>query len=295
MQEYTNRYNLPEELYNALTKNRYIADDENGDMTTDYSISALVAPTRQTILKRRYPDCAARDCIENVWLLFGNMMHALLEEHGSDESITEKRFYKKILDKTISGQIDHYKNGIVTDYKTTSTYKYVKRSFDDWSAQLNSYAELCEEYGHKVDAIRIIAVFKDWKKRDLKTVKNYPPAEIVIIPLLKWSKDARERYMYNRVKALVDAESLADDQLPLCTEEEIWSRFTAFNVLKVGNKVGRNFETREEATRYLVGKNIADYVITRRTSPPLRCLEYCSASTKCSQLAAWKKENDYTE
>ena len=203
--------------------------------------------------------------------------------------------YKKLLGKTISGAVDHYKHGVITDYKTTSTYKYVKQSFDDWSAQLNSYAELCEEAGHKVDAIRIIAVFKDWKKRELKTVKNYPPAEIVIIPLLKWSKDARERYMLARVRALVNAEKMPDDQLPLCSEEEIWSRFTDFNVLKKGNKVGRNFKTKEEALAYLDGKDVNDYVITRRTSPPLRCLEYCSCSTKCSQFAQWKLDNDYQE
>lgn len=294
MQEYTNNHNLPEELYLALTKNRYIADDESGQKT-DYSVSSLISPTRQTILKRRHPGASTPDAIENVWLLFGNMMHMLLEEHGSEGAITERRFYMYILGKTISGAIDHYKDRKVTDYKSCKAYKICKESYEDWSAQLNCYAELYEAAGLPVDSIRIIAVIKDWNKNDVKRIKNYPKAPVVIIDLLKWSHEARERYMFSRVRALINAEKQDDDNLPLCTDEDTWSRFMEFNVLKVGNKVGRNFKTKEEVLAYMEGKEQKDYVTTRRMSPPTRCIDWCSCASKCNQFDKWKKENNYGE
>ena len=289
----TNNYGLPPELYDALTKNRYVKDAADSDLTTDFSVSALIAPTRQTILKQRYPGIAEQDAMDFIWLLFGNMMHLLLEEHSSEGSITERRLYKTILGKVISGAIDHYKDRIISDYKSCKAYKIIKQSFDDWQNQLNLYADLYEEAGLPVDSLRIIAIIKDWNKNEIKRIKGYPTTPIVIIPLLKWSKEARERYMLSRVRALVNAEKLADDDLPFCTEEEIWSRFMEFNVLKVGNKVGRNFKTKEEALVYLEGKDVKDYVIKRRMSPPRRCLEYCSASTCCNQFKKWKEENNY--
>ena len=149
--EITNKHNLPIEVYNALCKNRYSADEsEDGQepaRITDYSVSTLIAPIQQTTLRRRYTRCNSEDAIDRVWTLFGHIAHQLLEEHGSDQSITEKRFYMSILGKTISGQIDHYKDRKITDYKTTSAYKIIKQSYSDWQKQQNCYATLCEENG----------------------------------------------------------------------------------------------------------------------------------------------------
>jgi hypothetical protein len=124
--ELTNKHQLPEEIVRALTKNRYHADDESQGQITDFSISSLIAPTQQTSLKRRYPEGQEEDVIDRFYVLYGHLAHALLEEHGSDDSITEKRFYKVVKGKTISGQIDHYKDRKITDYKTVGAYK-IKR------------------------------------------------------------------------------------------------------------------------------------------------------------------------
>ena len=112
---YTNKHNLPIEIFNALTKQRYSGGD-----STDYSVTTLKQPPRITQLTRRYKDQLEEDAIENMWSLFGNLAHSLLEEHGSDDSLTEERLYATILDRIISGQVDHYSNECVTDYKVTS-------------------------------------------------------------------------------------------------------------------------------------------------------------------------------
>jgi hypothetical protein len=290
--EYTNKHALPEEIISALTKNRYVGDDEEQDLRTDFSVSQLVSPTQQTILRKRYPDCENPDVIDRVWVLFGHIAHALLEEHGSDDSITEKRFYKNVFGKTISGQVDHYKARRVTDYKTTGAYKIKKGDFDDWQMQLNLYSLLCEEAGYPVDSIRIIAILRDWSKAEFaKDPQNYPKAPIVELYLVKWSKEVRERVLNNRVRLLLANEDAPDDKLPECSKKERWMSFRGWYALAEGNSVGRWFKTEEEAINF--GANHKRSVeISKRYTPPTRCFEYCNVNSKCHQFKKYQERQN---
>jgi hypothetical protein len=296
MAEITNRHNLPIEVYNALTKNRYSADD-GGERKTDFSVSTLIAPIQQTILRKRYPDCNSEDCIDRVWTLFGHIAHSLLEEHGSDDSITERRFYMEVLGKTISGQVDHYKDRRITDYKTTGTYKIQAKSYEDWQKQLNCYATMCEENGYPVDSIKVIAILRDWKEPD-DYKPDYPNAPIVEIPLLKWSAGARMRYITERVQMLINNEALPDECLMRCTDAERWKRFRDWAIFKVNaegkpgikaSKVFKEESMGEEATEYRRTKG-AGYELFKRMSQPRKCLKYCNVSQKCSQHQQYLKE-----
>jgi len=120
----TNKHNLPQEVYDALCKNRYSGDSTGA---SGYSATTIIAPIQQTILKRRYPDCNDEDAIDRVWSLFGHMAHALLEEHGSFDT-SEIRYFATVLHESISGQLDMFKDNIITDYKTTSAWKIGKNN-----------------------------------------------------------------------------------------------------------------------------------------------------------------------
>lgn len=290
--EITNRHNLPIEVYNALCKNRYNPDDESSGVKTDFSVSAIVAPTQQTILRKRYPDCNTEDCIDRVWSLFGHIAHALLEEHGSDGSITEKRFYATIHEKIISGQIDHYKDRRITDYKTTGVYKIKKGDFDEWQKQLNLYALLCEDAGYPVDTIRIIAIIRDWSEASTYEL-NYPQAPIVVLPLVKWSKEARRKYLNERVSLLLANERAKDEDLMPCTHKERWRDFAGYAVVKQGNtkasKVFKAITDLNKANAYAEEKG-KGYSVETRYTLPRRCINFCNVSSKCHQFKKWKEE-----
>jgi hypothetical protein len=278
----TNIHKLPPEVYACLTKERYSGDDE--DKVTDYSATSLVAPTQQVILKKRYPGQGAGDAIDRVWVLFGHIAHALLEEHGSEDSITEKRFYRTILGRVISGQSDHYKDRKITDYKSTSVYKLKKKDFDDWTKQLNIYAFLHECDGYPVDTLRVVAICKDWRLSEAYE-KDYPTAPIVIIPILKWSLAARTRYITERVQALIAAESKPDALLPECTPKEKWQQTTDWAIIRPGRKTAvRRFPTKDEAVEYLAAHQQEGDEVRRRFSPARRCLNYCSVKEVCCQF-----------
>lgn len=285
MQKITNKHGLPEEVFSALTKNRYAADDDDSTLKTDYSVSAIISPIQQTILKRRYPACNETDAIDRVWSLFGHIAHSLLEEHGSDDSITEKRFYATVSGKIISGQVDHYKDRKITDYKTTSAYKVTKKSYDDWSKQLNLYSLLCEINGMPVDSIRIVAIIRDWSGNTSNP--DYPSAPIAIIPLVKWSRAAREEYLAERIALLIENESLPDDQLTKCTDEERWMNLKDYAVMKEGaGKATKVFACAEDAEKDALARG-DKYKVVRRMSEPRRCISYCEASSVCLQHQQW--------
>ena len=179
--QYTNKHNLPKELCDALTKNRY-SGNKDAELANHISVTSLIAPIQQTILKRRYPNCNTIDVIDNLWSMFGSIAHTLLEEHGSDEALVEERFYTTIDGITISGGMDHIKNEQITDYKVTSVWKVKKESYTEWEQQLNCYAWLLKKNGQEVKSIRIIVIMRDWTE-PAAYEKDYPEAPIKIIPI----------------------------------------------------------------------------------------------------------------
>jgi hypothetical protein len=281
----TNRHNLPEEVVRALSKNRYSGDAEDSSVQTDYSATTLLAPTQQTILKRRYPACNEEDVIDRFFSLFGQIAHTLMEEHGSDDALTEKRFYTQVLGKVISGAIDNYKDQIISDYKSTSVYKIQKKSYEDWERQLNIYAFLCRNQTPMltVRSLRIIAIIRDWQasKADIPA---YPSAPIVEIPLTLWTIEEQTAYVEDRVLRLNASVDLPDHLLPSCTNEERWMGDSKWAVMKKdGKRAVRLFDTQGEAEAYVMTECLAIYTVVERPGIPRRCMQYCAASKMCVQ------------
>ena len=183
--KYTNKAGLPVEVFNVLSKDRYVKGEG-----TDYSVTTLKSPPRIVQLERRHWYELECDVLDNLWSMFGSMAHNMLEEHGSDDSHTEERFYLNILDRVISGQVDHYKDGVITDYKVTSAWTLVYGSrIKEWEEQLNMYAHLCRENDKPVRKIRIVAILRDWDKNKAKQDKSYPQSPIEIIPITLWEPE----------------------------------------------------------------------------------------------------------
>ena len=250
---------------------------------------------QQTILRRRYPNCEIPDVIDRVWTLFGHIAHSLLEEHGSEGSITEKRFYLNVLGQNVSGQIDHLKDRKITDYKTTGAYKIQKGEFNEWSMQLNLYSFLCEENGWPVDSIRIIAIIRDWSNADYaKNPQSYPKAPIVVLPLVKWSKEVRRKHIEQRVSLLLANEHAKDDRLPPCTAKERWMNFRDWAVFKDDNtkatKVFKDINQEREAIEFAQSKG-PNYEVKKRYSPPTRCIGFCNVNSVCHQFKKYLEEN----
>lgn len=287
----TNKHNLPEEIYRALCSDRYSGDV--GGKKTDYSATSLVAPVQQTILKKRYPDANSEDAVDRIWSMFGSIAHSLLEEHGSDGSFIEQRLYSKVLGKTISGQVDHYKDGIVTDYKTTTSYKVVKKDYTDWERQLNIYAWLFKQHNFKVRSLRIIAIIRDWKESETYK-KEYPQIPVEIIPITLWDDSRLKSFVMDRVATLKICEEYSDSQLPKCTSDDMWEAPTVWAVMKEGRKsavkLHSSLESALEHSSVMSDETGNSYYVANRRGERRRCAKYCSVSSVCSQYKKYLEE-----
>lgn len=295
----TNKMNLPEPIYNAL-KSDYQPKPHQ------YSVTTILNSIRQVILKRRYNDEIEQDCSELIWALFGTSFHAILENSKENDNQFKEEYLKQDLEVIcdelkgyfLSGKADlvDIATKTIIDYKTTSSFKVVKKDFEDYRLQLLIYAWLFRKLGFEIDKGEIIALLRDWQKSKAKFDKDYPQFQVQKIQFKFSDKDFKEieEFIKNRFLELKKYENVPDEELPLCTEKERWSTGWQYKVFKKGNKVATKVHsTLEEAQKHLDNLE-KDYpgVYEIRTFEPnyKKCEEYCSCCKFCDY---WR--NNYGE
>jgi len=154
----------------------------------------------------------------------------------------------------------------------------------DWHNQLNCYAFLVE-YAKKVKVkkLQIIAIVRDWSRREAVTKEGYPQAPIVTIDIPLWSMQERTDYVLSRIKLHGEAlfEMETDGEMPDCTDEEMWAKPESFAVKKDGGVRAKSVhKTRDEAEIAMPSKG---HSIEHRLGARTRCESFCQVSGFCKQ------------
>jgi len=188
----------------------------------------------------------------------------------------------------ISGAVDWYDkdNLVIEDYKVVTTWKFTNGDWEDYIKQLNMYKYLFAENGRACKTLRINAIFKDWKAREMGK-DNYPDYPVKQIEIEVWDSLDTLQYILDRVKLhskarrITTAEQLAE-QYP-CTDKERWAK-KEFAVIKKGaSRASKVCPTKNEAMEYFSGlTNAIEYEIQDRSSYR-RCEEYCDVAQFCKQ------------
>lgn len=287
--KYTNRYGLPPPFVQAVLRDPYSKGK------ADFSATELIdSPRRQALLKE-HDDEIVTDVSDRLFSVLGRGVHAILEEYGRRaglEDYTEQRFYAKVDGFILSGGMDLWMPGnegtFITDYKVTSAKS--AKAKPEWECQLNIYAWLFEQNrGYQPTGLRICAILRDWSK--MKMRGDYPPAPLITIQIPLWSPSEQLAYIRDRITihASARASQAFGEELPPCTDEEVWRRDVSWAVKKIGGKrASAVYDSIVEAKLALAEKG-PGYEIEHRPGEPLRCKEYCEASAFCTQ---WKTERD---
>jgi hypothetical protein len=220
-------------------------------------------------------------------------MHAILEHGKSDDSIVEERLHTSVDGWNISGAIDLQEpnpSGMsIKDYKTTGAWAVMHEKID-WEQQLNIYAYLVEKVKCiPVTDLAIVAIIRDWSRRDAQTKENYPEAPIKVIPITLWSLQEREDFIRERIQLHSNAylsTEMDDDHMP-CTPSEMWEKETVYAIRKIGGARAKSLhKTQEEAESKLseLGKG---YELEIRKGERTRCKEYCQVSKFCKQYQTY--------
>lgn len=278
----TNKLNLPDMLVRTVEKDYQYRDKR-------YSITSLLDPDRVLMLKRRHNDEIEQDVSECIWMLFGTVTHYALEtgiECREGEYVEEHLEYTFPSGYTLSGIIDHVED-YIDDYKTTSVWTVIYGSNNEhWKKQLQMGAYLhYKEHGKWIGKGRIIAILKDFNKRDSLTKDNYPKLPVQVINFDLGTPEEVEDWIVKRFKRIEYLEKLSDLDLPLCNMEERFNTGNKYAVKKkVWKKAFRVFDSLDEARELLIEleqKYPGEYEIEERIGEDKKCKDYCSCCQFC--------------
>jgi hypothetical protein len=173
----------------------------------------------------------------------------------------------------------------VKDYKTTTIWAVMNEKVE-WEVQLNIYAGLVEDVKKiPVTSVGIVAIIRDWNRRESTTREGYPEAPIKELPIRLWSKEERDAFISNRI-ALHSACEFAietDGGLPDCTPEEMWEKPTTYAIKKIGNKRAFKVYATEKDALDAIEDMESNYEIEVRKGERTRCENFCPVSAYCQQ------------
>jgi len=234
-----------------------------------------------------------------VWSIFGTAIHGVLEHGKDDHHIVEERLHTNVDGWAISGAIDLQivnEDGTITvnDYKTVGAWSVMNEKID-WELQLNIYAWLVRKVKNTdVTDLAIVAIIRDWSRRDAAIKQGYPDAPVKVIPVQLWSYERQQEFIQQRIEihsnALFDLDT--GDELPHCTPDEMWEKQTTYAVKKIGGVKARNVcDTNEEALAK-VAEYGKEYEIEVRPGERTRCANFCSVSRYCNQYQDYLKTKE---
>ena len=268
----TNKHNLPTPLYNAIVHDEYSMGD------ADISVTGLIQPPRIRQLKKRYSGVIVEDVTERIWMFFGSMIHNVLEHTDTPDALKEHHMNIDVNGWKISGTVDLFEDGVLSDYKVTSVWSAIYGVKPEWEKQLNLYAVML---GYTVKELQIVAILRDWTKS--KVGGNYPVSQVAVLPVKKMEDSQVLTWVHGMVDVHRDAESLSDEDLPLCTRDQKWQKDDTWAVIKKGNKrAKRVLDSEELAEKYIEAGKLENHIIEHRVGKPTRCEGYCSVNKWCS-------------
>lgn len=327
--KYSNLTNLSLSMAVFLATDEY---DHNNDPKS-ISVTTLLKPIKQIILTSRLaPGSLIVDVTSMIKSRIGTAIHsaaekAWLNNHKSamkslgysdyvidqvkinptDEEIerfeenqleyipvyVEQRTEKQFEDFTITGQYDFIFAGTLEDIKSTSVYTYMNKSKDlDYRLQGSIYRWLNPD---KIisDYMDIQYIFTDWSASGKFQNKNYPPAQQLPYRISLMSLQETEAFIKNKLNTLKQYWDMPEEDLPMCTDAELWKSPTVYKYYKDPEKISgrstKNFTNLSEAQiRLNDDGNVGMIIPVEGTA---KACQYCPAFTICKQKDLYYSNN----
>ena len=316
--EYTNKNNISLPLAVFLMHDNYDYDDRSEVI----SATGLLRSIRQIVLTQQNKNLAKtvdvsdlvasrmgqaiHDGCERAWSNRNNVLEALkllgaadsvvdnirvnpeapeeLEDHHLPVYV-EQRAEKQVMNMVISGKYDLVLNGIVNDYKSTSVWTYIYDSNKDNYIKQGSIYKWLSPDKITSDIININYIFTDWSASKARAdAKKYPQQRVLTKEYPLWSIEETDQWIKQKIELYQRLADASQDELPECTNEELWASETKYKYYKNPNKVDRstkNFSTMDEA---LVQKSVdGDVGIIKTVPGEVKACHYCPVIGICTQ------------
>jgi len=285
----TNKFGIPETFVNVLKRPTYTKGGAH------LSVTQLINSPKIVALTQKFDDELEQDVSDMVWSIFGSAIHGILEHGKDDNHLVEERLHTTLDGWKISGAVDLQivgENGIsIRDYKTTSAWAVMNEKIE-WEQQLNIYAWLVGTVkDFHVTDLGIVAIIRDWSRREASRNPDYPQAPVKEIPIKLWSRQDQEDFIKDRISKHSACEFALEtgEDLPPCTPDEMWEKPTVWAIKKVGAARAKSLHDDEEGAHKSLEALGKGYEIEVRPGSRTRCESFCPVNTYCQQ---WR---DYQE
>ena len=275
----TNKLRLPNAIVRAVSNDSYTKRD------ADYSVTEILGPAHMVRLRNKYSDEIVEDASDRIWSLLGQSVHSIIERSADpDDTLTEVTLVTEFEGTKLKGTFDHVtiSTAELCDFKVTTVWKLVGGKLpEEWVQQTNIYRwMLHREKNVAVNSIAIIAILRDWSKRDAARNQDYPQAQVVRLEIPVWPLEVTEAFVRSRL----DMHQMQEP--PGCSDEEIWAKPSKWAVMQRGRKTAvRLLDSREEAEAYIRAQGISGATVEYRPGVATRCESYCPVSQWCEQWA----------
>lgn len=273
----TNKMRLPEPIVAAVANDSYTKGDAN------ISVTELLNPPQIVKLARQHADELEEDASDRIWSLLGQAVHSIIERASDQhDTLSEATIYSDYLGWKLKGSVDHVtiSRGELNDYKVTTVWKIAGGKLpEEWVAQTNIYGRMLEkEKGLQLSGIAVIAILRDWSKREaLRSAGgDYPQAQVVRLEIPLWSADRTDAFIEERIRLHQAAEPLP------CSDHDIWAKPDKWALMKKGAKKATKLYT---SLADAEADCTSAFFIEHRPGEAVRCESYCPVSQFCSQWA----------
>lgn len=301
-----NHSGVPDLIFKAMARDAY------QNQGSHYSATGLIRPPRVKQLSDRHADQIETDVSKIMLAFTGSAIHNYIEwrirSNPDADYKLEWRLFDKLLGRKVSGQPDIMRidspegPNKIWDIKTTSAWSvfYGRKEKnnpygikEDWIKQINIYAFLVwQDMAKVIEEGAVLAWYRDWDKTKVgEGGGTYPSIWAEELPIPMWSTKEQEDYVMDRLSMHIAAETVLDDELLHCTDEEMWAKATKYAVKVPNGKRALRVFDEVELAEALVKERASDKAfIEVRPGTHIRCEDYCDGKYFCNQFKEYKLE-----
>ncbi|MGV8863232.1 MAG: hypothetical protein ACOH2T_18960 [Pseudomonas sp.] len=299
----------------------WLASDEYqyDDRPNYISVTTLIRGLKKTILGARVPEeLRIPDISDRIATSIGHVLHrgveyswklhyrSSMEKLGYPKGVidsirinpeteepdtisvyTEFRTEREFKGWIISGQVDLIIEGRLTDAKSTKVWSFINQpSVEEWKLQGSIYRWLNpEKITH--DQLAIQYLLLDWNRGAASRDPSYPPHAVPLRSYALMGLQETEQWVATKLSLLKQYWDSPEEQLPECSEEDLWRTQPVYKYYANPEKMGRstkNFDgpmAELEAKNHLASKGHIGVVL--QVPGEVKACNFCTAFPICKQ------------
>ena len=262
------------------------SEESRGSIKSDFTVTELLLPPRIYVLMQQHRSQIVESAESWFNMLMGSAIHEyiarLLQRYPQfrrEERLTisvevDGRKY------LVSGKFDAYDKMamVLYDFKSTSIWSIIHNDKPEWMMQGQMYAELVEQCIGPVMQFINLFFLKDWNVSEAQRKPDLPQLPYATRTFDVWPKERRLDLIRSRLKLIHDAVV----NLPLCSNEDRWTKPTVYAVMKPGRISAVSLHDNLSDAQ-VKADGIKGGDVIKRPGESVRCARYCSVAPFCTQ------------